>query len=139
MIRLWDIILDIGYISTKCSFVTAHTRWLLRYAVFFITFIKNIQTCAGEQSAATHGSLEETWATVAAINTIMFTVWSITAHFAGHRRGQSSSYREKRRRIEIYFTNLHNCLESTPVKLLIFNSCTYTEIQSVILVYDWIA
>lgn len=121
------------------------------HSALFITFVKNIQTCAGEQGAATHGSLEETRATVAAINTVMFAVWSITAHFAGHRRGQSSSCREKRypssdknfRSTEILFRKLRTTvydLLSLYIKTLYIRLVHLyaIEIQDVIFVCDWI-
>jgi len=75
------------------------------FCIYFITFtmisIKRVQTCASEQSAATHGSLKETRATIAAINTVMFSIWSITTYFTRHWCGQSSSYYEKYYRLSV--------------------------------------
>lgn len=70
------MIYDTGYIlSPPNILLILRTRYDTgTHSALLITFVKNIQTCAGEQGAATHGSLEETRATVAAINTVMFAV-----------------------------------------------------------------
>lgn len=109
-----DVIWYLRRISQRRSF---HT--ILKYTILYILeypvllSVKNVQTCASEQCAATHRSLEETRATIAAINTVMFSVWSITTYFTGHWCGQSSSYYERCSRLSVQNFILRLILKAT--------------------------